>query len=320
MGVEIKVRWVRRNRPVGALPFVTASGGLPQRQKVLVFLPHSDDGRFIGATLSLMNAKEGPAPRNDVKIVLVCPGYRSVEGDLARTEKSRLRWEEALRWGEVLGFSPEQLINFNAVKTYEARRCVPEDVRRMDALVEDEWPTMIFVPHVSDVAQHSNYNTRRLALHAVSRCLAGRCRDHGAGQDMLIVEYPTLHVPILPPADRNLIVVIDDLSLALTKHKANEAHQSQCSKLFDVMGRFIEAVDALSGADDVLQAMRGDLPTAKHFAGVCLNPRESRGEHFGITRLKVAPGAAGPVLVEERLEFPLSKPDDRRWRGGGDDT
>ncbi len=311
--MKMKIRWVLRNRPVGALPFVTVRDGLPRRQKVLVFLPHSDDGRFIGATLSLMNAKDGAAPRNDMKIVLVCPGYRSVEGDLAKAEKSRLRWEEALHWGGVLGFLPDQLVNFNAVRTYEARRCAPEDTRRMDEFVDLERPTVIFVPHISDVAQHSNYNTRRLALHAVSRCLIGECRSHREVRDVLIVEYPTLHVPILPPADRNLIVVIDDLALALTKHKANEAHQSQCSKLFDVMGRFVEAVDALSSADDVLQATRGDLPTAKHLAGICLNPRESRGEHFGITRLRIAPNVAGPLLVEERLKFPLSEPDAERW-------
>lgn len=40
----MKIHWVARNRPLGAIPFITGEKDLPSGQRVLVFLPHADDG------------------------------------------------------------------------------------------------------------------------------------------------------------------------------------------------------------------------------------------------------------------------------------
>src|SRR5512137_62148 len=108
----MRVRWVRRNRPVGVIPFIIWEEELPRGQRILAFLPHADDGRFIGASLSLLNRNEDGQPRNRVRIVVVCPGYRSVEGDLTMEAKSQLRAEEAVAWARELGYEPGQLTQF----------------------------------------------------------------------------------------------------------------------------------------------------------------------------------------------------------------
>lgn len=312
----MRVRWVRRNRPVGAVPYIIREDGLPRGQKILVFLPHSDDGRYIGATLSMMNRAEGGRPRNDMRIVVVCPGYHSVEGDLSSAEKSAIRRNEALAWGGRLGFAPEQFVFFDAERTYASRRCAPEDQERMDEFVRRERPSMVCVTHLSDVAQHTNACTRAMVLGAVAR-LVGQERLGGGGVGgVFVVEYPTLHVPILPPADKTLIVAFSDPTFPAIKHEANAFHKSQESKFFDMMGRFVEAIDALSCADTVLEARRAGEGVARDLSDVTLNPVKSRGEHFGVTRLRVGQARTVPVIVEERVRFPLLPEDGRAWDRG----
>src|SRR5574342_371052 len=78
---DMRVWWVKRNRPIAPVPYIHTEAGLPIGQKALVFLPHSDDGRYIGCSLSLMNRLTGPGqrPSNDMRIIVVASGYRSVE-------------------------------------------------------------------------------------------------------------------------------------------------------------------------------------------------------------------------------------------------
>lgn len=312
----IRVRWVRRNWPVGAVPYIIREDDLPRNQKILVFLPHSDDGRYIGATLSLLNHGEAGRPRNELLIVVVCPGYHSVEGALSNAGKTAIRREEALAWGGRLGFRPEQFLFFDAEQTYATHRCAPADQARLDALVRAEGPSMVFVPHRSDVAQHTNVCTRSMVLNALVRQVGRRSRGATASGGVFIIEYPTLHVPILPPADKTVIVAFSDPTFPAIKHEANACHKSQESKFFDMMGRFVEAIDAVSGADTVLEARRARDCLSRELSEVTLNPVKSRGEHFGITRLRARRTRQGPAIIEERVKFPLQPEHRRLWDGG----
>src|SRR5574342_724660 len=110
----MRVCWVKRNRPIAPVPYIHTEAGLPIGQKALVFLPHSDDGRYIGCSLSLMNKRTDPGqrPRNDMRIIVVASGYRSVEGNLSKEEKAEIRQRETLRWADILGYRPEQVLFF----------------------------------------------------------------------------------------------------------------------------------------------------------------------------------------------------------------
>jgi LmbE family N-acetylglucosaminyl deacetylase len=311
------VRWVKRNRPIAPVPYIHTEAGLPIGQKALVFLPHSDDGRYIGCSLCLMNKRAEPLqrPSNDMRIIVVASGYRSVEGHHSKEEKAEIRRRETLRWAELLGFRPEQVLFFGAEETYEARRGIlPQDQERMNALVAREAPTMVFVPHLSDTAQHINYYARKMVMQAVTLWLA-EAHGHGrSDRDVIVMEYPTNHVPILPPSDKNFIIAFTDPALAELKYAANKAHKSQDAKGFDVMQKFIEAIDALRESDDVFQISRAGRRFSRALSGVRPNPRHSRGEHFGATRLALRPSRDGEaIIVEERLKFPLDAVTRTRW-------
>ena len=310
---RMPVRWVKRNRPVGALPFIIREDELPGGQRILVFLPHSDDGRFIGSTLSQLNRMEGGQPRNRVRIVVVCPGYRSVEGAMTNEEKGQLRLSEALCWAQELGFDPGQVLFFGADRTYARRRCDPAEQERMDRLIREEVPTSVFLPHISDIAQHANHCTRTMVLNAVTSWLAEESLGGRGSNEVLLVEYPTLYVPILPPADKNVIVAFSDPSFTLIKYRADQCHRSQQTKYLEMLGRLVEAIDVLSGADAVCEARRAGERFSRHLSEVALNPVKSKGEHFGVTRLRIGEARGGRAIVEERLQFPLSSPDGQRW-------
>jgi LmbE family N-acetylglucosaminyl deacetylase len=316
----MRVWWVKRNRPIAPVPYIHTEAGLPIGQKALVFLPHSDDGRYIGCSLSLMNKRSGPGerPSNDMRIIIVASGYRSVEGNLSKEEKAETRQRETLRWADLLGYRPEQVLFFGAEETYEARRGIlPRDQERMDALVAAEAPTLVFVPHLSDTAQHINYYARKMVMRAVTRWLAEGHAHGRSDRDVIVMEYPTNHVPILPPSDKNFIIAFTDPALAERKHEANKAHKSQDAKGFDVMEKFIEAIDALRESDDVFQISRAGRRFSRALSDVRPNPRRSRGEHFGVTRLLIRPSRDGEaVIVEERLKFPLNAASRLRWGHG----
>jgi LmbE family N-acetylglucosaminyl deacetylase len=299
---------------VGALPFIIHEDGLPRDQRILVFLPHSDDGRFIGSTLSLLNRAEDGKPRNQVRIVVVCPGYRSVEGDMTKEEKGRLRRDEALCWARELGFDPAQLLFFGADRTYARRRCEREEQARMDRLVREERPTLIFLPHISDVAQHANHCTRTMVLNAVTGWMAEEVRAGHRDREVMVVEYPTLYVPILPPADKNVIVAFSDPAIAQTKYRADLCHHSQERKYLEMLGRLVEAIDVLSGADAVCEAKRAGTRFTRHLSTVALNPVKSKGEHFGVTKLRVGQARGAATIVEKKLQFPLTGRDGEAWR------
>ena len=309
----MRVRWVKRNRPVGVIPYIIWEDELPRGQRILVFLPHSDDGRFIGATLSLLNRAEGGEPRNRVRIVVVCPGYRSVEGDLTTEEKGRLRRDEALCWSRELGYAPEQMLFFGADKTYARRRRDPGEQERMDQLVREERPTMVLLNHISDTAQHANHCTRTMVLNSLTCWMAEEWRGGHGTREVFVVEYPTLYVPILPPSDKNVILAFSDPAFPQIKHRANLCHRSQEAKFLEMLGKLVEAIDVLSGADAVCEARRAGKRFSKRLSAVDLNPVKSRGEHFGVTRLRVSESSREPAIVEERVQFPLSTDDGRSW-------
>lgn len=287
------------------VPYIATEAALPNNQRILVFLPHSDDGRYFGGSLHLLNR------RNAVRIVIMSPGYLGVDQDLPVEEKIRLRREEAVSWSRVLGFKPGQLVDFRADRTYTSQSVDEGELERLRSFIEEESPTMVFIPNLSDTAQAVNYNTRAMVVASLLSFIEERHRRNPSGlSPLLLVEYPTNHVPILPPSDRNFVIFFNDPVLSKLRREANIEHRSQSTSCFDMTESLVEAVHAISEADTIhyLQKRQG---CAEGLRSITVDPRTSRGEHFGVTKLDVK--GDPPAIVEIRLEFPLSETDKQIW-------
>jgi LmbE family N-acetylglucosaminyl deacetylase len=289
------------------IPYVFTENHLPRYQKILVFLPHSDDGRYIGCSLHFLNRE------NHLRIVVISPGYRGVDNAMSDDEKTTLRWNEARHWAEKLGFDTDQIVHFEADRTYRDHRIHRREQERLFALMEKENPTAVFLPHISDTAQPINYHTREMVLKAVLWLLERRDRlTPKRPAPLLLFEYPTNHVPLLPPSDRNFMVFFQDPDSVRIKHEANKAHVSQRVSCFDIQGRFTEAIMAITESDMIHHASKGRR-LAECLSGVRINPHTSRGEQFGVTKIGVYGGRR--IIIEERLKFPLNERDRGLWVG-----
>jgi LmbE family N-acetylglucosaminyl deacetylase len=287
------------------VPYIATEKELPRQHRVLVFLPHSDDGRYCGATLHLLN------PANTITIVVVSPGYQGVDQDLPLEAKSQLRWNETRRWAEILGFSESQLINFRADQTYASQQIDPGEHDRLQQLVLAERPTLVFVPPLSDTAQAINYNTRAMVFQSLRVRVEHEFRAGPTSyRPVIVVEYPTNHVPILPPSDKNFVLFCTDPCVTELRRRANLEHQSQSPAHFHLNERLVEAIHAIAEAD-TLRYLQKRRHVAERVVGVNIDPRTSRGEHFGVTRLCVT--GDPPAIVEERMVFPLSDADRALW-------
>lgn len=302
--LEMKVYWIERNQPPAPIPGIITEDELPSQPKALFFLPHSDDGRYAGATLSYMNDTTRTIPTNKIKIVLMTPGYHGVTEDISKEQKNKKRFEEFMNWGQVLGFDNTQLILFNAEKTYETSAVCEEDQARMNQYIQQESPTMIFLPHISDIAQSINFNTRNIVLNAAQAWMTDEYNKGNFSIKVTIAEYPTNHVPILPPSDKNLVVVFGKRLYIERKRAANKEHKTQRGRNFQVMEQLQEAIDTVLSADDVDRvqkaACRLDCNTLQP---LCLDPLRSRCEHFGITRLSVQTEQGNPIIKENRIHL-----------------
>jgi len=297
---------VKRNTFPSPLPFILTEEYFPKNQKMLVFLPHSDDGRYFGCSLHLMNK------HNQVKIIIMSPGNYGVEGDMSEEEKTEIRWQEALRWSQLLGFRKDQLIAFRADKTYKTQKMNLAELQRLETFIGNEQPTMVFMPHICDTAQAINYHTRTMVMKALVAYLQPDGKRRNKQPALFVVEYPTNHVPLIPPSDRNCIVVFSDPKMANIKHTANEAHKSQQRSFFYITEKMLEAVQAVAEADK-LRYMNRRRQYADSLSAVGVDPRKSRSEHFGVTKIWL--DAKKKTIVEERLVFPLSKENKKLWRG-----
>lgn len=314
----------------GAYPILEDE--LPRGLKVLVFAPHSDDTRYIGGSLHYLNAEtETGKPRNRVKMVVVSSGHRGIiDPGLSKREKKRIRWQEGVNAGRELGFDESQFIDFDAEKTYGEDKTKPkktkphiEDQRRMNRLFEREHPEMVLVPHHADTAQHINFKTRNMVMesarHWLERMHRKQPRDPGGKvRTLMVVEYPTNHVPVIPPSDLNLFVTFSDPAAVDIKHKANQQHKSQRTKTdmgsvdVSMASRQVEAIQMMTEADDAAMG-RMKRRFVRHMAGFNLNSMKSRGEPFGVTLMYVNDRGKEPKVVERRVKFPLSEKGRARW-------
>jgi LmbE family N-acetylglucosaminyl deacetylase len=296
---------VKRFVTPAPMPFIATAEELPVNQRILVFLPHSDDGRYFGASLHLLNRC------NSVRIVVMSPGFLGVERELSVEEKTRLRWEEAVSWARVLGFRTDQLVDFRADRSYTTQRIDDGEMIRLQNFVAAESPTMVFIPNLSDTAQAINYNTRAMVVASLLLFVEERHANSPEGAlPVLLVEYPTNHVPILPPSDRNFVIFFNDMELTRLRRLANLEHRSQSTSCFDITESLVEAVHAISEAD-TLHYIQKRQSCSEGLRGITVDPRTSRGEHFAVTKIAVL--GEPPAVVEQRLEFPLSETDRMAW-------
>jgi LmbE family N-acetylglucosaminyl deacetylase len=289
--------------------YVHTETDLPRKQKILVFLPHSDDGRYFGCSLYWLNKD------NDVRIIILSPGNHGVDGDMPEEEKINIRWCEAKAWAKKLEYDENQVINFRADRTYNSGRIFREEQKRLQEMIFTEKPTVVFIPPISDTAQPMNYFTRKMVIRSLLNWMnysyQKRPREK---RTVYIMEYPTNHVPFLPPSDRNFIVFFTNPTLANVKHEANKMHMSQASSFFDFNARVVEAMQAVSDADTLHHISNRRRRFAESLSGIKVDPHTSRGEHFAVTRLTVQ--EKPQRILEERLIFPLSDDDLKKWFDG----
>jgi len=158
-----------------------------------------------------------------------------------------------------------------------------------------------------------NFNSRVMAIRALSCWMTDKHKQNSRNKrPILVAEYPTNHVPILPPSDKNFIVTFTDPSIAEIKHQANKCHVSQKDTGFEMTERMVEAIETVTEAEDIYQANKR-RKHARLLSDVCLDSNTSRGEQFGITKFSIKVIRSVPFIVEERLKFPLSKSDKNRW-------
>ena len=307
MGNEYQCKSVQRYVVPAPIPHIITEKDLPKNHKILVILPHSDDGRYFGSSLFFLNKT------NDVKIAIMSTGHHGVETNISKKRKILQRWNEAISWAKMLGYGIEQLINFRADKTYSTETIDETDMQKLHWFMEYEKPSLIFVPHISDTGHAINFNSRIMAIRAMSCWMTDRHkRNVNDKKTVLVAEYPTNHVPILPPSDKNFIVMFTDPSIAEIKHQANKCHVSQKSTGFDMTERMVEAIETVTEAEDIYQANKR-RKYARLLSDVDIDTNISRGEHFGITKMSVKIIRSVPFIIEERLKFPLNKSDTNKW-------
>jgi LmbE family N-acetylglucosaminyl deacetylase len=290
-------------------PFIVTEKELPTQQKILVFLPHSDDGRYFGASLHLLNKQ------NQVRIIVVSPGHHGVDEDWPVSKKILVRWKESQRWAKILGFSKNQMLNFRADRTYISQKIDLAELKRLQKLIQEEAPSMVFIPHISDTAQAINYNSRAMVMKSLLWWIEEtHKKDSSHDWPVIVAEYPTNHVPILPPSDKNFVIFFTDPKITRLRREANIEHKSQGLSCFDLTEKLVEAVHAISEAD-TLHHLQKRRQYAEILSGITVDPRTSRGEHFGVTKMIVK--GKPPVIIEERIEFPLSEEDKRLWNRSG---
>jgi len=307
MNKGYQTKAVQRYVVPAPIPHIITEKDLPKNHKIIVILPHSDDGRYFGSSLFFLNKT------NDVKIVIISSGHHGVDTNISKDRKIEQRWEEAISWAVMLGYEAEQLIDFRADNTYNKEMIDNADMQKLHWFMEYEKPSFIFVPHISDTAQAINYNSRTMAIRAISCWITDKHKRNSRDKkSIFIAEYPTNHVPILPPSDKNFIVMFTNPSIAEIKHKANKCHVSQKSTGFEMTERMVEAIETVTEAEDVYQANK-HRKYAKYLSDVDVDSNTSRGEQFGITKIAVKIIHSVPFIVEERLKFPLNKSDTNRW-------
>jgi len=128
-----------------------------------------------------------------------------------------------------------------------------------------------------------------------------------------MVEYPTNHVPILPPSDKNFVIFFTDPEATRLRREANMEHRSQSPACFDMTEKLVEALHAISEADTLHYAQKR-RQVAECITGVTIDPRTARGEQFGVTLMRVQ--GLPPAVIEQRLAFPLSGRDKAVWNPG----
>ena len=304
---EYQFRTVQRYVVPAPIPHIITEKDLPRNHKIIVILPHSDDGRYFGSSLHFLNKI------NDVKIVVMSPGHHGVETNISKNKKIQQRWNEAVSWAKMLGYEKEQLVNFRADKTYNKETIDNSDMQKLHWFMEYEKPSFIFFPHISDTAQAINFNSRNMTMRALSCWITDRHKRNSRDKKpTLIAEYPTNHVPILPPSDKNFIVMFTDPSIAEIKHQANKCHVSQKDTGFEITERMVEAIETVTEAEDIYQANKR-RKCARYLSDIDVDSNTSRGEQFGITKVSIKVIRSVPFIIEERLKFPLSKSDKNRW-------
>lgn len=115
---------------------------MPKKEKIFVISPHPDDMAIaIGGAISILSKT------NTVFCIVMCSGYRGVQGNISNEKKAKTREEECKKESKVVGAKPI-FLNLGFYEKYNA--ILEEDIKKLETLFKKERPSVVFMPSEKD--------------------------------------------------------------------------------------------------------------------------------------------------------------------------
>jgi len=281
---------------------------LPKNHRILCFLPHPDDVRFIGCCLKTLSLD------NELMLIIMASGHHAIlKQEMSVEKKKEIRKEEMRAWSETIAISGQTLHFLEAEETYERKTITEEDQDKVTRLIRNENPSMIMIPHRDDVLQAVNRCTRTMVGRGVAAGIPEREQRQERVTPLLILEYPTLYNPFISFKYRNLNVLITDSELSEKKHRANKAFRSLDRTYIDLTERCVEAYDA-SCLSEYVSQYNSRCTITSHIQ--CIDARQCRCEHYHISILRHKEQEGTLLLCQQSLEYPLASREKRIYTNG----
>lgn len=126
---------------------------LPNNKTIFVISPHPDDASIsLGAIISALSRK------NKVYTIIMTTGYRSFIEDKDKEQRIKIREDEVIEEGIILGAKPIFLhADFYDAKDLDS--AITRDTKKFKKIREEYKPDIIFIPHSKD--QHPTHQASR---------------------------------------------------------------------------------------------------------------------------------------------------------------
>jgi len=213
---------------------------LPAGERIAVISPHPDD-----ASISLGGVIAGLAKKNQVHIVVMTAGYRSVVNGTSAQAVTKIREAEAKKESKILG-TRAHFLHAAFYDDKHLQRALLADTKKLAALFGRIKPTMVLVPQRND--RHPTHRTsREVALASLDRY------EHKSKQHVALWSYEGLW-SLFAENEFNTIFAYGS-ELMKKKRAAIAAQKSQITRTrFDVAA---EALARLRAAIVPEQALVG---------------------------------------------------------------
>jgi len=223
----------------GDIELLTKSD-LPEGKQIMVISPHPDDASIsLGGIISALTNK------NDVHVVIMTTGYRSVVEGKSIESVIKTREHEAQAESRVLG-SKLIFLHASFYDAHEVEKAVARDARTLEQYVRRIKPDILFVPNTAD-----KHPTHKLSRETARRAVERWQRTSGRAVEWWDFEGPWSQ---FSEGDFNTIFAFDE-AIMKKKMRAIALQKSQIERTrFDIAAK---ALAELRGALVPEQALVG---------------------------------------------------------------